>query len=337
MSAVGTQGLPDLTGQTAFDQGGVEIGRIAGIYLDNANKEPEWAAVDLDGFELTLVPLAGATPTAGGVQVAFGWEDIEDAPYRTSQLPRSVDEDDEAELNSYYGLQPPPRRRRRRRSPPSTSGSAAAAGRNVASSAAEQGQQVAATAAEQGQEVASAAADEGQQVAEAAVTQARDVAGTAREEAAQVSDELSEQARSLLEETKGQLQDQTETQVERLSETLRRFGAQGQALAEGRPSQAGPLPDYVREAAGRLEQLADDVDARGVEGLVEDLQSFARRRPGAFLLGAGVVGFGVGRLMRAKSSDGDEAAASAPNPPPARRPAAKATRRRQPARAAGGR
>ena len=335
MSAVGTQTLPDVTGQMAFDQGGDEVGRIAGVYLDNATNQPEWAAVDLDGSELTLVPLAGATPVAGGVQLAYQWEDIEDAPYRASRLPRSVAEDEEAELKSHYGLQPPPRRRRQRRTPPSTTEAAAAASKDVASSAAEQGQRVASTAAEQGQEVASLAVDESQRVAKAAAQQARDVADTAREEAAQVTGELSEQARSLLEETKGQLQDQAETQVGRLSQTLRRFGTQGQALAQGQPEQAGPLPGYLQDAAGRLEQLADDLDTRGVDGVVEDLQSFARRRPGVFLLGAAAVGFGVGRLVRAKSSEGDEPA-SAP-PPPARRPAAKATRRRQPARGRGAR
>jgi ElaB/YqjD/DUF883 family membrane-anchored ribosome-binding protein len=293
MTGVGTQTLPDLTGQVAFDQGGYEVGTVVGVYLDDDTGQPEWAAVDLDGSELTLVPLAGATPTAGGVQLALGWEDIEEAPYRASELPRSVADDDEAELYRYYRLQPSPRRRRRRRAPPSTSSAARGASREVASSAAEQGQQV-----------ASAAADEGQKVARAAAQQARDVAGTAQEEAAQ----LSEQARSLLDETKGQLGEQAQAQVEGLSESLRRFAAQGQALAEGRPSQAGPLPHYLREAAGRVEQLADEIDARGVDGLVEDLQSFARRRPGVFLLGAAAVGFGVGRLVRAKSSDGDEAA-----------------------------
>ena len=80
MSGVGTQNLPDVTGQMAFDQGGDEIGRIAGIYLDDATKEPEWAAVDLNGTELTLVPLAGAMPTGGGVQLAVSWQDIQDTP-----------------------------------------------------------------------------------------------------------------------------------------------------------------------------------------------------------------------------------------------------------------
>lgn len=340
MSGVGTRRLPDPTGQMAFDQGGEEIGRIAGVYLDDATKEPEWAAVDLDGSELTLVPLAGAIPTDGGLQLTVPWGDIEDAPYRASRLPRAVSVDDEAELKDHYGLQPSLRRRRRRPAPPSAKEAAAAASSDIASSAADQGQQVAATAAEQGQQVASAAVDEGQQVAKAAARQARDVAGAAREEAAQVGEELSDQARSLLEETKGQLQDQAETQVERLAETLRRYGTQGQALAQGRADEAGPLPGYLHDAAGRLEQLADDLDTRGVEGIVDDLQSFARRRPGVFLLGAAAVGFGVGRLVRAKSSDDGDEAAGAP-PPPARRAAttatAKVTRRRQPARARGAR
>lgn len=337
MSGVGTQTLPDLTGQTAYDQSGEELGTVAGVYLDNDTRQPEWAAVALDGSELTLVPLAGAAPTAGGVQLGFAWEDIDGAPYRASRLPRSLADDDEAELYRHYGLGPSSRRRRRRRAPSPASDAARSAGRDVAASAAEQGQQVASQAAQQGQQVASQAVDEGQQVARAAAEQARDVAETAREEAAQVSEELSEQARSLLDETKGQLQEQAQTQVARLSETLRRFGTQGQALADGRPAQAGPLPAYVRDAASRLEQVADDMDARGVDGLVADLQSFARRRPGVFLMGAAAVGFGVGRLIRAKSGDGDEGEAGTPSAAPARGPAARATGRRQPSPAGGAR
>ena len=336
MSEVGRQTNPDLTGQVAYGQDGYQIGTVVGVYLDNDTRQPEWAAVDLDGSELTLVPLAGATPTASGVQVAFGWEDVNDAPYRASELPSAVADDDEAELYRHYGMQSSPRRRRRRRNPPPTSAAARRAG-TVASSATEQGQQVASAAVDEGQQVASAAVDEGKQVAEAAATQARDVASTAREEAAHVGEELSEEARSLLEETKAQLEEQAQTQVERLAETLRRFGSQGQSLSEGRPAQAGPLPAYIRDAAGRLEQLADDIDARGVDGLLEDLQSFARRRPGVFLLGAAGVGFGVGRLIRAKSSDGDETEPSAPSSAPARRPAVRATSGRRPVRAGGGR
>jgi len=131
MSGVGTQALPDVTGQLAFDQGGGEIGRIAGVYLDNATNEPEWADVDLDGSELTLVPLAGATSTPDGVRAAFQSEYIEDAPYRASRLPRAVSEEDDAELKGHSGLQPPLRRRRQRRAPPSPSEAAAAQARSL--------------------------------------------------------------------------------------------------------------------------------------------------------------------------------------------------------------
>jgi len=39
-------------------------------------------------------------------------------------------------------------------------------------------------------------------------------------------------------------------------------------------------------------------DERGLEGTVEDLRQFARRRPGLFLMGAAVAGFAVSRLGR---------------------------------------
>lgn len=176
----------------------------------------------------------------------------------------------------------------------------------TASTAADAGQEVASAAAEEGQEVASVAADEGQQVVESARQSAQEVAGTAREEVSELSDEVVSEGRGLVEETRSQLEEQAQTQVEDLSQSVRRLGTQARALAEGRPSQAGPLPSYLIDASDRLEQLADDVDARGVEGLLQDLQSFARRRPGVFLLGALAAGFGVGRLVRAQSSDDSE-------------------------------
>ncbi|MEO7836696.1 MAG: hypothetical protein ABIS21_03515 [Acidimicrobiales bacterium] len=39
------------------------------------------------------------------------------------------------------------------------------------------------------------------------------------------------------------------------------------------------------------------------EALVGELRSFARQRPAAFLLGAAVAGFGVGRIVRVSGAD----------------------------------
>ncbi len=172
--------------------------------------------------------------------------------------------------------------------------------------ATDQGQEVASAAADEGRQVASEAASEGMEVVEAARQDARGLAGTAREQVSELSQEVVEQGRGLLEETRTQLETQANTQVEQLAQTLRRLGAETQALAEGRPSEAGGLPGYLENVSGRLEGWADDLEVRGVDGLVDDLKTFARRRPGVFLLGATAVGFGVGRLVRAKSDSEDD-------------------------------
>jgi polyhydroxyalkanoate synthesis regulator phasin len=173
----------------------------------------------------------------------------------------------------------------------------------MASMAMDGGEEVASAAADEGREVASEAARAGRETAEAARRDARELADTAKEQVSEISQEVVDQGRGLLEETRTQLEDQANTQVEQLAQTVRRLGAQTQALAEGRTSEAGGLPGYLENVSGRLEGWADDLEVRGVDGLVDDLKTFARRRPGVFLLGATAVGFGVGRLVRAQSDD----------------------------------
>lgn len=205
-----------------------------------------------------------------------------------------------------------------------TASRAAGQTRRVASTTADEGREVASRAADEGQRVASRAKDQGQAVARTARTETRavartaaettqDVRSTVRTQAAQVREELAAQSRTVVEETRSKIQEQTQTQTRRAAEGLTRLASEAQALAEGRPDEAETIRDYVAssaeklfEAADRLYGLADDVETRGVEGLVQDLQRFARRRPGAFLVGAAVVGFGVGRAVRSAQSDEDE-------------------------------
>lgn len=179
-------------------------------------------------------------------------------------------------------------------------------GQEVASTAMDEGEEVASAATDEGREVASEAARAGTEVVEAARRDARELADTAREQVSELSQEVVAQGQGLLEETRTQLESQANTQVEQLAQNLRRLGAQTQALAEGRPSEAGGLPGYLENVSGRLEGWADDLEVRGVDGLIDDVKTFARRRPGVFLLGATAVGFGVGRLVRAKSDEGDD-------------------------------
>ncbi len=186
-------------------------------------------------------------------------------------------------------------------------GSARPPENGAANGSAKQRSKVAAdTAADQSRQVASTARGQGQQVAGAAKQQARDVTATVKEQAAQLTQELSVQGRSLYEETREQVEHEAETQTQQLAVTLRRLGTEAQALADGRPEAAGSAGEYAGQLADKLHDLATGLENRGVSGLIEEVQDFARRRPGAFLLSTAIVGFAGGRLLRSAKSDSDD-------------------------------
>lgn len=211
---------------------------------------------------------------------------------------------------------------------------------------------VASTATEQGQRVAGEARAQGQEVAAVATDEAREVAGLVREQATQLTQELSGQGRILYEETRQQVAEQAEVQTQALAVALHRWGDETQALLEGRPAEAGTVGTYARQCADRFHQAASEIEIRGVSGLVEEVGDLARRRPAAFLLGAALIGFGGGRLLRSggsggsadPSDDGYEAAdgraersAVSGGSPGRSRTVAPASRRRAPVGTAGGR
>ena len=79
-----------------------------------------------------------------------------------------------------------------------------------------------------------------------------------------------------------------------------------QALASGRPEEAGPLRDYAAQLGERVWRAAEQLRTDGADGVVRDVQSFARRRPGAFLTGAAAAGFLVGRLVKAQRANSND-------------------------------
>jgi len=160
--------------------------------------------------------------------------------------------------------------------------------------------------AEKTREAASTAAEGGKEVARAAGEGAQQVVGTVKEQASEVRQQVASEARNLVGEAKGQLHGQARSQTEQLAGGIRRMADQVRSLAEGRADEAGQVGDYARQAASKLSDLSSTVEQRGFDGLIDDVQRFARRRPGAFLGAAAITGFAVGRLLRgAKSQDGD--------------------------------
>ena len=150
------------------------------------------------------------------------------------------------------------------------------------------------------------------EVAQSTAEQAGQVRDSVKEQASQVADEVKTQGREVLERTKEQVRQQGEAQTQQVAGSLRTLGEQAQALADGRTEDAGPVVDYVRQASDRLQGMATRLEERGAQGLVQDLEEFGRRRPGAFLAGAALAGFVVGRVVRSASPGGPSTASNVP-------------------------
>lgn len=123
------------------------------------------------------------------------------------------------------------------------------------------------------------------------------VAGTAVEQAGQVGQEARRQARDLLEQAKGQVGDQARNGQQQASSGLRSLAQELHQMADGGDRQ-GPASDLAKQAADKLEGFAEWLSRREPGDLIEEVRSLARRRPGAFLLGAAAAGAVAGRLTR---------------------------------------
>ena len=139
-------------------------------------------------------------------------------------------------------------------------------------------------------ERASAAA---QTATETAKDEARSVALTARDEAGAVVDEAKSQISRLAGEVREQVRSQATTQHERLVEQLRRGADELSDMSRGGDS---PVRGLVGEVADRTRRAADYMAYRGPDGVLADVQDFARRRPVVFLAAAAAAGFVAGRL-----------------------------------------
>lgn len=208
--------------------------------------------------------------------------------------------------------------------------------RRTVSTTARQSKQVAAVTAGEGQSVAGEAKARGQEVARLARSQseavvrnagadARELTGSIKAQAAEVRDELATQTRALTDEARTRVSEQAHVQVRRAADGLVKLARSTETLAGCATGEAAAFRDYLSQgaekiygAADRVHGVADEVQAGDFEAIIDDVRAFARRRPVAFLLGAAVAGFGVGRLVRASGADDGttDAQVSLPAGPP---------------------
>ena len=132
------------------------------------------------------------------------------------------------------------------------------------------------------------------QAKDAAGQAAVDVKDTAKEQAQRVGSEAKDQARNVAADVRDRVGEQARTQNDKLVGTIRQTADQ---LDEMRGDREGsPAAAVVSRVADGGRQLADYLDRNGPDGVLREVQDFARRRPGAFLATALVAGFVVGRV-----------------------------------------
>ena len=146
-----------------------------------------------------------------------------------------------------------------------------------------------------------AAKTEASGVANQAAGAAQDVAQTAKTEAANVAAEVKTNARDLLDQAKSDLTSQAGTQQQKVAEGMRSISTELRAMADA-SHEPGVASDLVRQAADRSHSVASWLDGRDPGSLLDEVKTFARRRPGTFLLlaaGAGVLAGRLGRSLQA--------------------------------------
>lgn len=134
----------------------------------------------------------------------------------------------------------------------------------------------------------------------------RELAQDARQELQHVKSEAKEQAGRVLDDARQQVREQVDAQMQRVAGSIQNVTSELRALCEGRPEEATSVRRYLDDASSSLDRLAATVEQRGFEGILEDVQQFARRRPGTFLAGAAVAGFLAGRLLRSTKDERDD-------------------------------
>jgi hypothetical protein len=154
-----------------------------------------------------------------------------------------------------------------------------------------------------------AAKGEASEVKQQAAEAAQNVAETAKAEAANVAGEVKSNAKDLINQARTDLTAQAGTQQQKAAQGLRSISEELHTMANS-SDQPGVASDLIRQAAERSSSVASWLDNRDPGSLLNEVKSFARQRPGTFLLAAAGAGILAGRLSRSLSAGAPDASST---------------------------
>ncbi len=132
------------------------------------------------------------------------------------------------------------------------------------------------------------------EVADVGREAAKDVAVTAKQEVQSVAAEVGTQAHRVASDARTRLREQATEQQHHLAMRLGTISDELRSMAANHPDT--PARTLVDQLADKSSVLADYLDQRSPEEVLDEVQTFARRRPGTFIATAAAAGFVVGRL-----------------------------------------
>jgi len=138
--------------------------------------------------------------------------------------------------------------------------------------------------------------DQASDLANSGVQAGKHVGDVAREQASGVAAEAGRQGKNLLEQAQGQLHEQAAEGQQRIAKKLLSISDELGSMAQN--SSQGVAVDLAQQAAARVRDAGHWLEKREPGQVANEVQSFARRRPAAFLLLAAGAGLVAGRLTR---------------------------------------
>lgn len=153
----------------------------------------------------------------------------------------------------------------------------------------------------QSSDVKSVAGEQATEVAGTAKDQATQVVDTAKEQVQAVTSDVRDQTRQLAGDAREQLMDHAGSQRDRAVESLRSIGDELADMSE-KAEGSGLGVQLARETGDLSRKAADFLEEREPGQLLDEVRDLARRRPGAFLLGAALAGALAGRATRGVKS-----------------------------------
>lgn len=138
----------------------------------------------------------------------------------------------------------------------------------------------------------------GKDAGDQAREEARKTAETGKRKVSEIADEAKSQTTQLARTAGEEAHERADDELGKLAGALNRVGDELDEMADGSSHPDGYVTALARDGARTANQLSERLESGGLDGALDEVKMFARRRPGVFLAAALGAGLAIGRVTR---------------------------------------